>query len=180
MFTKKFAHITVAFGCLLALLFFHNQIAEIILSLTANMAKTGSGPLAAKMHLQYQDGVTTGTAGIVVFCLLRALEIHIREKNLSNQIKLNSINLALQLLRWAVVLVSGDIVIQNFSGIHTTFFNYSMRWQAVGSLMAIELLILFRFFYSIKQIQPTDQTQIDSHPMMTKAKGPKPPEAHGT
>lgn len=58
---------------------------------------------------------------------------------------------ALKLLRWAVVLVSGDIVMQNFSGIHTTISNYSMRYQTVGALLAIELLILFSYFYSRKQ-----------------------------
>lgn len=157
MFTKKFAHIIVAVSFLLTLLFLHNQIVELILSLTADMAGTGSGPLAAEMHLQYHDGVITGVVGIVVFCLLRALEIHLTEKDLSSQKNLNFINLALQLLRWAVVLVSGDIVMQNFSGIHSTISRYSMRYQTVGALLAIELLILFKFFYSRKNKQPTEQ-----------------------
>lgn len=49
-------------------------------------------------------------------------------------------------MRWAVVLVSGDIVTQNDSGIHTTISKYSMRYQTVGALLAIELLFYIGFF----------------------------------
>ena len=88
-----------------------------------------------------------------------ALEIHLTEKNSSNHRRLSLINVASQLLRWAVVFISGDIVIQNFSGIHTTIFNYSMRYQTLGAILAIELLILYRFFYSRKRKLPTEQIQ---------------------
>ncbi len=141
MLTKKFAHIAIATGCLLAILFLHNQIVDFILSLTAEVAGKESGPLAAKMHLQYRDGVIMGVAGIVVYCLLRALEKHLSEKDSINLKNQNIFKVALQLLRWAVVLVSGDIVMQNFNGAHTTISDYSMRYQTVGALLAIEVLI---------------------------------------
>lgn len=37
-------------------------------------------------------------------------------------------HIACHMLRWAVVLVSGDIVLQNLKGTNSTIFNYSMQY----------------------------------------------------
>lgn len=85
MFKKKFVYITVAISCLGVIMFLHSQITGILIAVMADGAQTGSGRLATEMHYQYHNAVTTGLAGISLFALLRALELHLSQKNINAQ-----------------------------------------------------------------------------------------------
>lgn len=159
MFTKKFVYIAAAISLLLAILFLHNQITGSIITLITDAAQTGSGRLATEIHSQYHNVVITGIAGIVLFCLLRALELHLSEGDLNVQKYMKYSHIACHMLRWAVVLVSGDIVLQNLKGTNSTIFNYSMQYQTLGALLAIELIILFRFFSTRNKKETSEQPQ---------------------
>lgn len=159
MFTKKFVYIAIAISCLLAILFLHNQITGSIITLTTDAAQTGSGRLATEIHSRYHNVVITGIAGIVLFCLLRALELHLSEKDLSAQKFVKYSHMTCHMLRWAVVLVSGDIVLENIRGTNSTIFNYSMKYQTLGALLAIELIILVRFYCTRNNKETTEQPQ---------------------
>lgn len=159
MFTKKRAYLAIAIFLLLLLLLFYNQITAFMLSIIPEFGRIESGAFAAEIHLQYHNGVIVSFSGLIIFCLILSLEIHLLEKNLINQITLRYCHLALRMLRWAVVIVIGDMAIQCFYGTFTKIPNYTMRYQAIGGLIAIELLILVRYFSTNKDKYTTKQQQ---------------------
>ena len=130
-----------------------------MLPIISEIEKFKSGLLNTETHLQYRNGIIMSFAGIILFCLIRSLEIHLSEKDLRKQNILKYSNLILKMMRWAVVIIAGDIAIQSFDGSLTRLPDYSMRYQSIGGLLAIELLILIRRFGANKNGHPTEQIQ---------------------
>jgi hypothetical protein len=157
MITKKSAYLTTAILFFFLVLFFHNQITAFMLSIIPEFGRIKPGTFSTHTHLQYHNGIVISFTGIIFFCLIRALEIHLLEKNISSQNILRYCHLALRMMRWAVVIVVGNMALKCFYG--TFIPNYSMRYQAIGGLIAIELLILIRYFSTNKNGYPTEKRQ---------------------
>ena len=159
MFTKKHAGPVIAICLLLMLLLllFHNQIFVFMLLVFQKLGLIKSDALAAETQLQYRNGVIVSLSGIIFFYLIRSLEIHLLGKPLKDLHLLRFCYLALRMLRWAVVIVVGDVAMQYFYGTLIKISNYSMQYQAVGGLLAIELIILIGYLSKNENKFPADR-----------------------
>ncbi len=155
MSIKKSGHLigAVIFG--MGVLIFHDQIAVLLASFVASDLPTDSNDTPiTNLNVVVYAGV-----GTVLFLLLRFLEILIFEKKTPRSTALEYGHLAIRMLRWAAVFVFGDLVLQNLSGTNTTIKDYSMSYQAIGGLIAIEIIVLRSFFSSDKKEHTNNSLQ---------------------
>lgn len=124
----------------LLLLIFHSQLADLLISYKAN-----PGESLSEMYIRYHHAVIYGGFGIMLFCLLNAIKHLLKSSKIyAKRLPIYG-HMAIEMVSWAVVFVFGDIVIQNISGKSTTFATFSMRYLALGGLIAMEVIVLRNF-----------------------------------
>lgn len=129
------------------LLFFHNQLTNLLISLTGHDVETSPDIIATDLFLRYHNAVVYGTIGVGLFFLLSSTEyfFFLNSKQNSSQL-LKYCRLLNRMIQWLVFFVFCDIVLQNIYNQNTTLSNFVMRYQAIGGLLAVELLII-RYFW---------------------------------
>jgi hypothetical protein len=144
---------------IVVLFFFHNQIAVLVASVVAADIPTGTNIQPAELPARLHHVVIYAGAGIILFLLLRSLEIFISERKMAHTPIIEFCHLALRMLRWLAVFIFGDIVLQNLGGADMILKDYSMRYQAIGGLIAIEILVLRNFIVSYKKSRTNNSLQ---------------------
>lgn len=95
---------------------------------------------------RYYNIVLYSGAGLALFYLLCSLKYFLldRKSIISKLFKYSYLcTLVFQVI---VIFVFTDIILQNWGGEKTTIVNFTMRYQAIGGLIAVEFCVIRNFF----------------------------------
>jgi hypothetical protein len=146
---KILAYLFAAVLFLLALLFLHDQLGILLVSLTSPEIAKEPFVILSEEHIRSQHVVLYGVIGIVLYFVLRSIELFLLTFNATQLIRYG--HLAAIMIRWSIAFVFFDIVMQNWGGKNITFSNFAMQYQSIAGLIGIELYILRRFFVTKKR-----------------------------
>lgn len=128
------------------LLVFQDQLTNLLISLIADDVAAKSDLLAADLYSRYHNAIFYGTVGIGFFFLLNSIEYFFFKSNQDSSQLIRYGCLLNRMVQCLVVFVFFDIVLQNIDSKITTFSNFAMRYQALGGLVGIEIIIVWNFY----------------------------------
>jgi hypothetical protein len=151
---KSYSYLFGAMIIFIALLVFQYKFTLYLIALTSPDAIIGPDLRHTNRYFCSHNIVVYGGMGLVLFFLACALDSFIldSDRQLSHLRQLS--RLATLLLRWAVIFIFGDIVLQNWSGSNITIWNYTMRGRTIAAFCALELCALLTFFSAQKAKPP--------------------------
>jgi hypothetical protein len=138
---------------LIILLVSHNYLTDLLESWNLHKCDSNSYASVKDLRFRYHNVVMFSGLGIILFSMLSA----IRNWLLSSKINAPHFqtygSLVFEMLLWGVVLVFGDIVYQNWGDKATTLSIFTMRPNAIGGLIGIEVIFLHDFFRNNRKNQ---------------------------
>jgi hypothetical protein len=118
-------------------------IAEII----SNIASQ-AGPFDEGFHSRI---VIYSGSGISIFFLFNSLELYLAQAFRNSNTMSRFSRLLIRVLQWSVILLFGDIVLQNFKGRDVTLTTYFPSYQCIGGMIAIIMYLFSDFFHRAKK-----------------------------
>jgi hypothetical protein len=134
-----------------ASLFFHENFTTYIISLINPELALKANFMMTESYDRYHNIVFYSCAGLSLFYLLCSLKYFLLDKRYIISQLLKYSYLCTLIFQIIVIFVFTDIILQNWGGENTTIANFSMRYQSIGGLIAVEFCVICNYFSTINK-----------------------------
>lgn len=130
---------------------FHKILTIYLISLTNPELALKANFMMTESYDRYHNIVFYSCAGLSLFYLLCSFKHFLLEKKHIISQLLKYSYLCTLIFQVIVIFVFTDIILQNWGGENTTIRNFSMRYQSIGGLIAVEFCVIYNYFSTINK-----------------------------
>ena len=147
---KSVGYFALAIFFLGLFLLFHSHFANSILTIIGTKINSKPGISAHDISTLHHNIAVYSVMGIALFFLSCSLESILLSSNRHISQLQKTFHMATLITQIAIIFLFGDIILQNWEGKPTTITDFSIRYQAIGGLIAVELIVILDFLYAYK------------------------------
>ena len=122
----------------------HDQLVAFAISISK--AENGLNQMKSEVSDRFGNVVLYSGIGLVLFNIVSSIKHFMQYKNILASDHLKYCYLLVLALQVFVVFVFMDIVLQNWQGDNVSISNFSMRYQAIGGMVGVTVLVVQKFF----------------------------------